>query len=174
MQTSLDANRLLALVDDGIDAGTYYIPWAKEYFGEQNLSQGVDNLLMAFSHFSRPSLRIHNRIVNDIRRGAEEWSIAFLVHIDADFSRPQRLMETQDRPFTHLNIKPDPDHSAFINVYEDDKHVQTYEMLNRPEQWQAFIKWLWEYGNDRLICQAAIVARRKGEAPPDTWIRCSY
>lgn len=92
MQSSLDANRLLALVEDGIEAGTYYIPWAKEYFQAQNLSQGVDNLLMAFSDFSRPFLRIHNRICKDFKRGAEEWSIAFLVHIDAYFCRPPRLI----------------------------------------------------------------------------------
>ena len=35
-------------------------------------------------------------------------------------------------------------------------------MLGRPEQWQCFMKWLWDYGNDRLIHQAAIEARRKG------------
>ena len=36
-------------------------------------------------------------------------------------------------------------------------------MLGHPEQWQAFIKWLWNYGNDRLIRQAAIEARRNGK-----------
>lgn len=36
-------------------------------------------------------------------------------------------------------------------------------MLGHPEQWQAMMKWLWNYGNDRLIRQAAIEARRKGK-----------
>ena len=39
-------------------------------------------------------------------------------------------------------------------------------MFNRPDQRQALVKWLWNYGNDRLIRQAAIQARRKGRPLP--------
>ena len=68
----------------------------------------------------------------------------------------------QDRPFTHLSVRPDPDRRAFVEVYEDDKHLKTYEMLGHPEHWQTFINWLWNYGNDRLIRRAAIETIRKG------------
>ncbi|KAL9135952.1 MAG: hypothetical protein Q9175_002850 [Cornicularia normoerica] len=143
MQRPLDTDRLLALVDDHIDAGTFYIIFVKESFAEQNLSEGVVNLLLAFGMF-RPYLHIHSRICEDLKRGPEKWRIDF-----------------GNRPFTHLSVRPDQDRSAFVKVYEDDRHLQTYEMLGHPEQWQAMMKWLWNYGNDRLIRQAAIEARRK-------------
>ena len=92
MQESLDADRLLALVDDGIDPETFFIPRAKEYFGKQKLRQGVDYLLMAFGNCWHPSLHVHNDIVKDIERGWDEWSIAFRVYFDAHFRRPQRLI----------------------------------------------------------------------------------
>ena len=88
MQRSLDANYLLALVDNGIDVRAYSVTErniidAKQWFAEQNLSHGIENLLQIFYYWSRPHLRSHNKIVKDITRGPEEWSIAFLVHIHA-------------------------------------------------------------------------------------------
>ena len=75
---------------------------------------------------------------------------------------------TQCRLFKHLSVKPDPERPAFINVFEDQKLIQTYEMFGRPDQWQAFIKGVWNYGNDRLNCLIAVEARRNGESPPNS------
>ena len=84
MQRPLDANLLLSLVDDGIEAGTFYVGFVKRDFGRQNLSEGVVNLLIASGMF-RPWLRIHNYTCKDERRGPDEWSIAFGVHINVRF-----------------------------------------------------------------------------------------
>ncbi|KAM0801038.1 hypothetical protein BDR22DRAFT_972367 [Usnea florida] len=65
------------------------------------------------------------------------------------------------RLFTHLIIKPNPERLGVVDLYEDDEHLQAYDMFNRPDQRQALIKWLGNHGNDRLIRQAAIQARRK-------------
>lgn len=84
MQRPLDTDRLLALVEDHIDAGTFYIILVKESFAEQNLSEGVVNLLLAFGMF-RPYLRIHSRICKDLKRGPEKWRIDFGVHSNDSF-----------------------------------------------------------------------------------------
>ena len=47
-------------------------------------------------------------------------------------------------------------------------------MLGRPEQWQSFISWLWDYGNNRLIYQAAIRARIKGTLSLGILMRMTY
>lgn len=84
MLPSLDPGRLLALVDDDIEAGNMWISAAKEFFGRQNLSHGVDNLLIAFANeMCWPILTIHNHQYEDITRGPEEWSIALRVHVDS-------------------------------------------------------------------------------------------
>ena len=97
MQKSLDANRLLALVEDGIEAGTLYVSSAKRDFREQNLSEGMRNLLMAFGMFL-PYLRIHKYTCENVQQGPEDWSIAFGVHIDIRFYRLRRLTHIAESP----------------------------------------------------------------------------
>ena len=86
MLPSLDPGCLLALVDDDIGAGNMWISGAKRFLGRQNLSHGVENLLIAFANEMKgwPILTIYDRQYEDITRGADEWSIALEVHVDSD------------------------------------------------------------------------------------------
>ncbi|KAM0800664.1 hypothetical protein BDR22DRAFT_972895 [Usnea florida] len=144
MLRSLDPDQLLALLDKNERAGRFFIQVAKYRFRDRNLSEHALNLLMAFANeLSRPYLNIHNRLCKNYEQGVDEWDI-----------------ELVDRPFTHLSIKPDPERSGYIKIYEDEKHIQTFEILACLEQGQAFLNWMWQYGDRRLKRQAAVVARR--------------
>ena len=95
MQRPLDANRLLALVEEGVDAGTFYIDFVKEHFEQQNMSEGVDNLILAFGLF-KPYLRILSLTWEDY--GPDKWRIDFGVGTNGRFCRLQRLTDSVESP----------------------------------------------------------------------------
>ena len=104
MLRPLNPDQLLALADDDMDAGCMSIYMAKLFFQDQNLSNCVESLLRAFANeLSRPVLTIHNYMCKDEKRGADEWSIAFWVHVDSCFWRLRKLIDVQCR-IAHLHI----------------------------------------------------------------------
>ena len=95
MQSPLDPNPLLALVDDSIDADTSYVKNAKRHFERQNMSEGVRNLILAFGLF-RPYLRIHSETWE--KWGPDRWRIDFGVRINKHFCWLSRLTDKAESP----------------------------------------------------------------------------
>ena len=180
MLRPLKPNRFRALAEDDIE-DSYYIILVKEYFKWQNLGTAIEIMIRGFDFCAAKYSRRLSQEHWDRNRGPKEWCISFgvgaIASLDFTFrdqwTWQERLFIPQDRVFMHLSLKPNLERPTVIEVYEDDKYLQTYEMFNRPDQWQALVKWLWNYGNDRLIRQAAIQARRKGRPPLSIYIQHS-
>lgn len=66
-------------------------------------------------------------------------------------------------PFKNLNIRPrGPSPDGVINIYACGVPVTSFDMFEGPSNWHATVKWLWDYGNERLNAKA----RREGKVPP--------
>ena len=96
MESPLNSNLLLTLVDDSLDTDiSSYIKHAKRHFERQNMSEGVRNLIMAFEFF-RPYLRILCETWKDY--GPHKWRIDFGVHIHCLLPWLLRLTNTAGSP----------------------------------------------------------------------------
>ena len=74
MESPLDPNLLLALVDDSVHTDTSWVKRAKRQFEQQNMSESVWHLIMAFGFF-RPHLHILCDTWKDY--GPHRWRIIF-------------------------------------------------------------------------------------------------
>ncbi|KAM0805769.1 hypothetical protein BDR22DRAFT_182480 [Usnea florida] len=129
----LNPRILSALLRDYDDDENKYVPMAKRCLNEhRNLSAGVSHLLDTYKAF-QAHLWQHD-IPCGHERGADSWHIEFL-----------------DPPFSNLRIYS-TSFEGVIDVYVRNKPFLSIRIFDHPQNWQALLQWLWEYG-DR--CQIA-------------------
>ena len=147
----LDPRILSALLRDDDDDGNKYVPMAKRCLNEnRNLSAGVSHLLDTYKAF-QAHLWQHD-IPCGHERGADSWHIEFLVRTQCQFTASStNHRAAKDPPFSNLRIYS-TSFEGVIDVHVRNKPFLSIRIFDHPQNWQALLQWLWEYG-DR--CQIA-------------------
>lgn len=138
MLEPLDSTKLRALVCDEEIVDCYNIRSAKRFFAENDVLQGVHNLLRAFRQW-RPHLYHDHKY-------RERWHIQF----------PDPLFDT-----LYLRVNGNSveifQHRSYVNsaeareVFKQKKCRASLEMIGRPENWVLMLQWIWAYGDEVYI-----------------------
>lgn len=92
-------------------------------------------LLLAFQNF-KPSLHWDRSSAWHADVGYEKWHISF-----------------SNSPFRSLRLQPgSPQGVVDINAFQTS--VESFQMTGSSQNWQACLKWIWNYGNSRHIAKA--------------------
>ena len=144
----LDPRILSALVRDHDDCDNKYVPMAKRCLNERrNLSGGVSHLLNTYKAF-QAHLWQHD-IPCGHERGADSWHIEFLVCTQCQSTTSSANDCTaKDPPFSDLCICS-TSFGGVIDVHVRNKPFLSIRIFDHPQNWQAMLQWLWEYG-DRI------------------------
>ncbi|KAG8527281.1 uncharacterized protein KY384_008025 [Bacidia gigantensis] len=130
---------LIHMIRDDVEYnGTRYasaIKGAQRNFRNDHISDGTGHLLGSFDRWWLTMLRQHVEEGQDASsRDWLRWEVTF-----------------QTRAWRHLIINPDPSRFGSILVFEKQKFKRRFHIGSDCRERQALIRWLWDYGNKRLI-----------------------
>ncbi|KAL9134547.1 MAG: hypothetical protein Q9175_004260 [Cornicularia normoerica] len=138
MLKPLDSRKLRALVCDEEKVDCYSIRAAKNFFAENEVLEGVRNLLQAFGEW-RPHL-YHDH------KNRERWHIQF----------PDPLFDTLYLRANGISVEIFK-HRSYVTsaeireVFKHKKCSASIEMVGCPQNWVLMLQWLWAYGDEVYI-----------------------
>ena len=110
-------------------------------------------LLSTYGHFLAQVYQ-HKAPSDSNKKGPKDWHIGFRVRSPwGKIASLTNDRSAQDPPFDDLSINS-TSVERVIDVYVLKKPFILITMIDKPQNWQAMLRWLWEHGDEREIARS--------------------